>query len=468
MVVDYYTDALTEYKEIIMEHVKIYQRNQIGGCVTVISAMHKGKIHRIMIDFGSSLPGSDNRKDFDYPWDEEPVDAVFFTHYHGDHVGRIMEIPPQIPLYMGEVARRAMINIQEALGNNPFIENREIHLKEAEVLKDQKRVKTFCWNGAYYDPVELPGFVIEPYSVDHSAYDAYMFVVTAEDPDRPTGQYITVHTGDFRGHGRRGQKMIKLIRTYVRDFGRRTIDALVIEGTMMSRPGEKVLSEPQMQYKATKLLRSNKYAFLICSSTNVDSLASFYQAAQDASYPYRRNMYGNGDYLVKQFELYTETAGAFSDVYKFDNVYKLELDMPFHHKKWDKPKTQKEMMEDYGFIAVIKPEGYHEKYIDAFVEAYKNKEIKQMPILIYSMWDGYLNPKHKAFNKSWYDFIERQKAKGVKVEYLHTSGHAMPGMLSRVINAIDPRDALYPMHTEKPDGFKTDLPIKESIKNIIK
>ena len=66
-----------------MEHVKIYQGNQIGGCVTVISSMINGEIHRIMVDYGSSLPGSDNEKDFDYPWDDEPVDAVFFTHYHG-------------------------------------------------------------------------------------------------------------------------------------------------------------------------------------------------------------------------------------------------------------------------------------------------------------------------------------------------------------------------------------------------
>ena len=64
--------------------------------------------------------------------------------------------------------------------------------------------------------------------------------------------------------------------------------------------------------------------------------------------------------------------------------------------------------------------------------------------------------------------LAKLKAKGVKVEYLHTSGHATPGMLAKVINAVDPQDALYPMHTEKPDDFKTDLPIKESIRRIIK
>ena len=37
-----------------MADVKIYQGNQIGGCVTVISAEVDGKTHRIMIDYGSS------------------------------------------------------------------------------------------------------------------------------------------------------------------------------------------------------------------------------------------------------------------------------------------------------------------------------------------------------------------------------------------------------------------------------
>ena len=285
-----------------MEHVKIYQGNQIGGCVTVISSMINGEIHRIMVDYGSSLPGSDNEKDFDYPWDEEPVDAVFFTHYHGDHVGRIMEIPSHIPLYMGDVARQAMINIQEALGKNPHMseEEAELHLEEAAVLKDDKRVKTFKWNGTFYDHVkDIEGFVVEPYSVDHSAYDAYMFLFEACDPDTKSGKYIAVHTGDFRGHGRRGHKMLTLIKKYIRRFNKRSIDALVIEGTMMSRSCEKVISESQMQFNATKYLMKHKYAFLICSSTNVDSLASFYQAAQDAVHPYGRNMYVYSYYFIK-------------------------------------------------------------------------------------------------------------------------------------------------------------------------
>ncbi|WP_022769212.1 MBL fold metallo-hydrolase [Butyrivibrio sp. NC2007] len=450
-----------------MTDIRIYQGNQIGGCVTVITGTYKGKMHRIMIDYGSSLVGSETKKDFEYPWDDEPVDAVFFTHYHGDHVGRIMEIPENIPLYMGPIAQKAMINIQEALGHSDRVPNAEEHLKEAELLKS-KRVRCFHYNGSYYDIIrDIPGFSIEPYSVDHSAYDAYMFLIETNDESRDTGKYVTLHTGDFRGHGRRGQKMIALIKSYVHKFGKRKVDALVIEGTMMSRSKEKVLSEPQMQYKAAEYLSRHKYAFLVCSSTNVDSLTSFYQAAQMAAYPGKRYMYVYSPYFLKQLRLYSDTAGAFSEVYRFEYVDLINFKAEYKYGPFDDSITHLESMKKYGFLFVIKPEDFCEKYVDAFVEAKKAGEIKEMPVIIYSMWDGYIENGNKAANPEWIDFFEKQEQKGIEVYHLHTSGHATPRMLAQVINVVDPQDEIIPMHTEKPEEFKS-LTIREQLKSKIR
>ena len=450
-----------------MTDIKIYQGNQIGGCVTVITGTYRGETHRIMIDYGSSLAGSETTEDFQYPWDTEPVDAVFFTHYHGDHVGRIMEIPKDIPLYMGPIAKKTLINIQDSLGHSRLSDAPE-HLKEAELLKNSDRVRCFNYNGSYYDAVkDIPGFSIEPYCVDHSAYDAYMFLIETDDDSRKSGKYITLHTGDFRGHGRRGHKMVTLIKSYVHKFGKRKVDALVIEGTMMSRPGEKVLTEPQMQLKAAQYLRKHKYAFLICSSTNVDSLASFYQAAQMAAHPYKRYMYVYSYYFLKQLRLYSEAAGTFSDVYKFKNTAKIQLDQPFDIEPFEDTMTQFDLMKRFGFLTVIKPEKDYEKYIDLFIEEHKTDPKKPMPVIIYSMWDGYLDPKHKAANHDWIDFFKQQESKGVEVYHLHTSGHATPNMLAQVINAVNPQDEIIPMHTEKPEEFD-NLPIKPQLKERIR
>jgi ribonuclease J len=49
---------------------------------------------------------------------------------------------------------------------------------------------------------------------------------------------------------------------------------------------------------------------------------------------------------------------------------------------------------------------------------------------------------------------------------MHTSGHASTKMLAEVINAVDPQDKIYPMHTECAEDFK-DLPIKAELKDRI-
>lgn len=65
--------------------------DQIGGCITEISTENC----KILIDFGSNLPGCKKEE-----LTEEQVksivgnaDAVFYTHYHSDHVGLHHLIP---------------------------------------------------------------------------------------------------------------------------------------------------------------------------------------------------------------------------------------------------------------------------------------------------------------------------------------------------------------------------------------
>lgn len=442
-----------------MAEVLIYRGDQIGGCVTIITAEVKGQIHRIMIDYGSSLDGSDTEDDFKDLWENNPPEAVFFTHYHGDHVGRIMEIPHNIPIYMGATARKVMINIHETLTKIPDEAEAEKHKQILSILMDDERVKTFKWNGKFFDCIELPGFKIEPYSVDHSAYDAYMFLVEAADDNKINGKKVILHTGDFRGHGRRGKRTLDVIKWYVHKNGRK-VDVLVTEGTMMSRLNEKVMSESEMQQEAYKYFKQHKYVFLICSSTNLDSFASFYQAAKSC----RRYLYTYSSYLVIQLKTFSETAGNFSDVYKFKNVYKLDLDRELKKDNWRK--TQKECMEENGFLALIKPEKWCEKYIDAFINDCRDNVINEMPVLIYSMWDGYVDPNHKSKNQEWIDFLDKQKAKGVEVIHLHTSGHATAEMIKDMIIAVDPQEAIIPIHTECKEAFN-DLDIGKKLKNKI-
>ena len=63
------------------------------------------------------------------------------------------------------------------------------------------------------------------------------------------------------------------------------IDVLIIEGTMLSRSGEKVMTEHELGRKAKELIQDNKSVFVFCSSTNIDSIAQFYSATIQSKSP---------------------------------------------------------------------------------------------------------------------------------------------------------------------------------------
>lgn len=437
-------------------NIRICQGNQIGGCVTIITYTGNGGTIRLMVDYGQSLPGSEVTEDFKYDWKNEPVDGVLFTHYHGDHIGRFTEIPAETKLYMGTAARKVMINIQTALSRSENPDVSEPAAKALSILNDDLRIVEVIENepiifhvsGINGGKAACSSVTVTGYSVDHSAYDAYMYLI--ETPDKRI-----LHTGDFRGHGYRGKAFIPTIETHVRQFGKREIDVLITEGTMMNRNTEKVITEYDLRMKATEYFKEHRYVFLICSSTNLDSLASFYHAAAS---PYGMRMYTYSEYVCQQLKTFTETAGKRANLYQFEHVYPLNLEKELPHRTWNRPVKQKELMREHGFLAVIKPEDFCEKYIDEFLDL--------KPVIIYSMWDGYLDSSHKAYKAHWDSFLRRQEAKGVEVKHLHTSGHADKGMLARIIEAVNPKEAIYPMHTEHAAGFY-ELDIRDTLKNKI-
>ncbi len=407
-----------------MTEIKIYNGNQIGGCITVISSEKA----RIMIDFGENLPGAEVIEKSEFNWEREKIDAVLFTHYHGDHIGRFKEIPKEIPLYMGNLTRQVMITISKYLKD-----------KEAlHILQDDTRVQIVTAAHSF----EIKDIRITPYMVDHSAFDAYMYLV--ETPKK-----TILHTGDFRGHGYRGKAVIPMINKYIRKSGKRDVDVLITEGTMLSRMTEKIYSEADMLRDCKRLFEQHRYVFLICSSTNVDTLATFYQAAKS----HYMKMYASG-YVCEQIGNYRDAAKEYNGPYDFRYVYEYNPDKVISSNKLDKPTTQEEIMRKEGFVIVIKAEEEYKNWIKRFADI--------DPIVVYSMWEGYLNQNHKAYKAKWKNFLDSCN----HVEYMHTSGHATASLIADVINAVEPRECIYPIHTENAKELEK-LNIKEELRGKI-
>ncbi len=361
---------------------------------------------RIIIDMGEDLPSVDYKAQQPFGIDgvtkgTPDCNAVLITHYHGDHVGMFESVLPGIPIYMGKVAKQIYGVVQGVLKN-------KLNKGNPEKVNSFKEF-------AVGKPLYFGDIKVTPYTVDHSAFDAYMLLIEAE------GKRI-LHTGDFRMHGARGSKMPDVFKKYCKN-----IDVLITEGTMLSRIDEKVMTEHELGRQADKLLNENKYVFALCSSTNIDTIAEFYNAAIRNKKPF----------IVCEDGFQSEilnivTRNSTSSFYNFgrQKVYSYGQNL---HK----------IMNDCGFFFLGRTNYVTRKAIEAFPNS----------LLVYSMWNGYLDKSHPAFDEYKYSFVNNAKRCGCRVINLHTSGHASVEEIKSICEITEAKTVI-PIHSEKPELLK--------------
>lgn len=418
-----------------MDYRIIRGKNKIGGTITEIESLSGTKI---WVDFGAELSVSPEKSTDSFMIEginKDHPEAVIFTHIHGDHIGLLYAIPSDIDIYMGELARELLINIRETLVKVDDMdqEEKEKITIELRMLKS-KQVKL------YQDRISqvIGDISFTPYKVDHSVADAYMLRFDADNRS-------IVHTGDFRNHGRLGKNLIDDIKNGIASC---PVDVLIIEGTMMSRKGEKCKTEMELEKEAADLLVKNKYAFLICSSTNMESLASFYWATINAGKirsrtdkkDYKPALICNS-YIKKQLDLFTKKVGDFEDWrFQFHRSYRISDNLNYVFGG----KSQKQRMIDDGFTMIVGTSDYYRELMREF------KYLEPKPVVIYSMWDGYVRENMPYSNE---ELIDLKKEWSDVFKPMHTSGHASIETLTNVIKAINPTEKIVPIHTENPKGF---------------
>ncbi len=416
--------------------------HQIGGSITEIFT----DTTRIFVDFGSELSVSPDMSTDDkmvkYIQDNPP-NAVLFTHIHGDHIGLLSQIPSSVEIFIGAVARQMMLNIRETLLkiNDISIEERKKLQAETDILLDEQRTHIY----ENWTPTTIGDIIFIPIRTDHSVYDAYMLKFQAD------GKTI-LHTGDFRTHGRMGEKLLSASEP--QNIG--DIDILVTEGTMMSRQNEKALSERQMEEIAIEIMKKHKYAFLICSSTNMESLASFYRATIASGFDSGRKppFIVNG-YVKRQLDLFTKEVGEKEELHEF-TFYRSYAIKEALKQVLSNGKTQKQHMIDEGFLMMVGTSDYYRDLMEEFRD--------YNPVLLYSMWDGYLQKDKEYSNPELISLVDAWKGNCI---HLHTSGHATAQTIADLITLINPKEAIIPIHTENAKGF-LDLDISDELKGKIK
>ena len=390
--------------------------DQIGGCITEIST-EKSKL---LIDLGHNLPQGDEPVEDKMDNPEtiaalcEGCDAIFYTHYHGDHVNLFSHVPDSVPQYIGPLAKQVMGIKLERLSHIPG-QNEQ---READVAR-LERFRTF----EAAKRVQVGEDIwVTPYFVSHSAADAYMFLIEAD------GRRV-LHTGDFRGHGYTSKGLMPTLRKYIAPKG---VDVLICEGTMLDREDKNILHENELKTKATELMQRYKNVFALCSSTDMDRLTTFHAANKQM----RNRPFVCDTYQQKIFNLFAETAGAKSSLYAFDHkVYGVDR----HNEKlhdW--------MLKD-GFTMLVRTSDKYRRWVESLLPQLNPDDT----VLVYSMFRGYIMPKPPAFNPTTKAFVDLFP----NFEYLHTLGHATTNTLAEVCHTVNPCTAIIPIHRERDSDF---------------
>lgn len=403
--------------------------HQIGGCITEINT----EISRIIIDFGANLPGTENTSSktdeqlVEEVFGQKTCNAVLFSHYHGDHYGMYKKIPWGIPLYIGATAKKILTVLTKRLDT----------ISEEKGLPIIESMHTYGI-GQWMDFGDIR---VRPLLVDHSALDSYMFLIEA------AGKRI-LFTGDYREHGITGEnsRFERMLKEYVGN----EIDILITEGTMLSRIHEphknKIITEKDLGIKAAEIFsrNENKYCFVLVSSTNLDSIMEFYHAI-----PNNRAFVCDA-YQAEIMKIAMDDKGYYYKEYRSEYLGEIKRpiyllgDMGEFCNTQGYYKADIKRMKEKGFVMFVRAnanptveKGRFEKVLDCFV--------KDDPLIIYSMWEGYLQEKHK--DENLIKFIGDYRK-----EHLHTSGHAYVDTIKKVIEMVNPK-TIIPMHTECADEF---------------
>ena len=216
----------------------------------------------------------------------------------------------------------------------------------------------------------------------------------------------------------------------------KNIDVLITEGTMLTRNGEKVITEHELGAQAMRLFNENKNVFVLCSSTNIDTIAELYNAAIKCNKPF---IVCEDDFQAEILRIVTQFSN--SPYYDFSRRKFYSYGTNLHS-----------LMDERGFCFIGGTNYFTKKAIESFPHS----------LLIYSMWKGYLNKNHAAFDEHKSRFVDDAVKAGCRLEFLHTSGHAINRDIIKICEITQAKTVI-PIHCEQPENFE-NLGICGSVK----
>ena len=374
-------------------------QNQIGGNIIEIATEKT----RILLDAGNELDKDEiTLPEIEGLFDNPSFDAVFISHYHGDHLGLAYYIDNSIPLYIGEASYRIV-----------------------KAADDYKGINSISPDGflRHLQPIGVGDITVTPFLCDHSAFDSYMFLCEAD------GEKI-LYTGDFRSNGRKSfQRLLQVLPDQV--------DKLICEGTTLSREAAVPVRESDLENLAvSEFKKATGPIFVLQSTTNIDRIVTMYRAAKRSGRVFLQEIY--------MAEVTAAIGGSIPNP-GFSDVYAFLIDSKWYDTLVKYRRMGMKRMAQTPFVMCVRSSML--QYLRGL-----NKLMSfENGLLVYSMWNGY---KQQPAMKR---FIETCEGMGLKTINLHTSGHADPDTILALLKKVNPTEII-PVHTENAAWFDNVKP----------
>ncbi len=344
---------------------------------------------------------------------DESLLGIAISHAHLDHYGLAAKVRQRVPVLIGKGALRIINAARQFFPDAPdFLRTIEIKNKE---------------------PIVLGPFTITPYLMDHSAYDAYAFLVEAK------GKKV-FYSGDFRNHGRKRILFERLIQNPPED-----VDVLLMEGSTLGRTGleNEYPSEDELEARFIDHFNSAKGLALVWTSgQNIDRLVSIYKACRQTGKKFIVDLYTAG--ILKAIKNPHLPQPGFKGFLVF---------VPMSQRILIKERELFDIPQSVSFCRV-----YPKELPDlarSSVMLFRPSMAKDLEragcldgaSLIYSLWPGYLKDDRYQWFRDW---LEKHQ---IPLTHCHTSGHAPVADLKGLAEAISAK-RLVPIHSFEPNAYK--------------
>jgi ribonuclease J len=338
---------------------------------------------------------------------------ILISHPHLDHFGLLTQVSSKIPVGMGRAAR----HIIEAAA--PF-------------LPGNYSIPTTGWNYQSEQPHDIGPFRVTPYLVDHSAYDSYAFLIECE------GKRI-FYSGDFRTHGRKSALFKRMIKNPPQE-----VNTILLEGSSLGRitKDETFPSENDIENQLVQQFsETTGLALIHTSSQNIDRIVSIFRASKRTGRQLIIDLYtavvleATGNSSIPQSDW--KGVSLYIPHYQRVKIKKLgTFDVLKRHS----------LNRIYGEAIQREPDKYTLLFRSLHIPDLNRLDCLNGANYIYSQWEGY-------WEQESFDGIKKFLLKhSIPKHSIHTSGHATPSDLQKLISAINPQKVV-PIHSFFPEKY---------------